>query len=183
MHKENIANSDVIPFDRYEAIHDEINYHIYEKGGNLDKAIDKHIRTRMVCQQHHTNADDYYKAHTHYSKGGKIGDSVNIQDANSLYNGLSGIVVGEMGNHFLVKTTKGTGLVKKTRIKVIADDFGKGGMTKKEYTRKKVGKVMHEFKHGELHSGKSDKIVKERDQAIAIALNVAQRGWKHKRKK
>lgn len=36
----------------------------------------------------------------------------------------------------------------------------------------KVQKVMHEFKHGELHSG-SDKgpLVKGRKQAIAIALS------------
>lgn len=37
----------------------------------------------------------------------------------------------------------------------------------------KVGKVMHEFKHGNLHSGRSGKIVKDRKQAIAIALSEA----------
>lgn len=37
----------------------------------------------------------------------------------------------------------------------------------------KVAKVMHEFKAGELHIGKSDKIVKNPKQAIAIALNEA----------
>jgi ribosomal protein L21E len=183
MHKDNLPNTNVMPYDRYEMIHDEINGHIYDKGGNLDKAIDKHIRTRMACQMHNSSTDDYFKAHQHFGKGGKIGDNVNIQDANSDYNGKSGVIVGEMGNHFLVKTTKGTGLVKKTRVKIIEDDFGKGGMTKKEYTKKKVGKVMHEFKHGELHSGTSGKVVEDREQAIAIALNVAQRGWKHKRKK
>jgi len=36
----------------------------------------------------------------------------------------------------------------------------------------KVEKTMHEFKHGELHSGsKSGKLVTSRKQAIAIALN------------
>ena len=30
---------------------------------------------------------------------------------------------------------------------------------------------MHEFKEGKLHIGKSDKIVKNRKQAIAIALS------------
>lgn len=36
----------------------------------------------------------------------------------------------------------------------------------------KVKKVMHEFKHGELHSGsKSGPAVKNRKQAIAIALS------------
>ena len=32
---------------------------------------------------------------------------------------------------------------------------------------------MHEFKEGTLHSGKSDKIVKNPKQAIAIALSEA----------
>ena len=38
-------------------------------------------------------------------------------------------------------------------------------------SQKKVGKVMREFKKGELHSGKSGKIVKNPKQAIAIALS------------
>jgi hypothetical protein len=39
--------------------------------------------------------------------------------------------------------------------------------------RKTAGRVMHEFKHGELKSGKSGKAgkVKSRKQAIAIALS------------
>jgi ribosomal protein L21E len=43
-------------------------------------------------------------------------------------------------------------------------------MTKSE---KKVKKVMKEYKSGKLHSGKSGKIVKNRKQAIAIALSEA----------
>jgi len=39
--------------------------------------------------------------------------------------------------------------------------------------QKKVGKVMHEFDKGELHSGKGGKVVKSRDQAIAIAMSEA----------
>ena len=36
----------------------------------------------------------------------------------------------------------------------------------------KVHKVMHEFKHGELHSGsKSGPVVTDRKQAVAIALS------------
>ena len=39
--------------------------------------------------------------------------------------------------------------------------------------QKKVAKVMKEFKKGKLSIGKSDKKVKNRKQAIAIALNEA----------
>lgn len=37
----------------------------------------------------------------------------------------------------------------------------------------KVGKVMHEYKEGTLHSGKKGPVVKSRKQAIAIALSEA----------
>lgn len=48
--------------------------------------------------------------------------------------------------------------------------------TKKKATKaqKKVGKVMHEYKHGDLHSGsKQGPEVKNPKQAIAIALSEA----------
>ena len=37
----------------------------------------------------------------------------------------------------------------------------------------KVGKVMHEYKTGTLHSGKGGPVVKNRKQAIAISLSEA----------
>ena len=37
----------------------------------------------------------------------------------------------------------------------------------------KVGKVMHEFKAGSLHSGKGGPIVKNPKQAVAIAMSQA----------
>lgn len=43
--------------------------------------------------------------------------------------------------------------------------------TKKQ--KEKIAKVMHEFKEGELHIGKSYKIVKNPKQAVAIALSQA----------
>ena len=47
--------------------------------------------------------------------------------------------------------------------------------------RKKVSKVMREFKNKKLNIGKSKKKVKNRKQAIAIALNEA--GVKQKRRR
>ena len=47
--------------------------------------------------------------------------------------------------------------------------------------RGKVAKVMREFKKGKLNIGKSKKKVKNRKQAIAIALNEA--GIKQKRRR
>jgi len=37
----------------------------------------------------------------------------------------------------------------------------------------KVGKVMHEYKAGTLHSGKGGPVVKSRKQAVAIAMSQA----------
>jgi hypothetical protein len=46
-------------------------------------------------------------------------------------------------------------------------------MKKPTKAQKKVGKVMHEFKTGTLHSGKKGPVVKNKNQAVAIALSEA----------
>lgn len=45
----------------------------------------------------------------------------------------------------------------------------------------KVGKVMHEFKIGKLHSGAGGKVVKNPKQGIAIALSEAKKVMKKKK--
>ena len=52
---------------------------------------------------------------------------------------------------------------------------------KRKYGRgasSKVGRAMHERKHGTLRSGRSKKRVKSRKQAIAIGLSEARRAGK-----
>lgn len=39
--------------------------------------------------------------------------------------------------------------------------------------QEKIEDVMHEFKEGKLKSGKGGKVVKDRDQAIAIGISEA----------
>jgi hypothetical protein len=54
-------------------------------------------------------------------------------------------------------------------------------MKKPTKMQKKVGKVMSEFKAGTLHSGKGGKVVKSKDQAIAIALSEGRKASKGKK--
>ena len=59
-------------------------------------------------------------------------------------------------------------------------------MATKKQQSAKVGKVMGEYKEGTLHSGKGGPVVKDRKQAVAIAMSEAkmpqrgQRTAKHK---
>jgi hypothetical protein len=47
--------------------------------------------------------------------------------------------------------------------------------------QKKIGKVMGEYKRGDLHSGKGGKVVKNPKQAIAIAMSEANLPMRGKR--
>jgi hypothetical protein len=48
----------------------------------------------------------------------------------------------------------------------------------KQCEKKVVGGVMHRYKKGELHSGKTENIVQNKRQAIAIALSMAKKQCK-----
>ena len=54
--------------------------------------------------------------------------------------------------------------------------------TKPTAGMKKMGKVMHEYKAGTLHSGKGGPVVKSRQQAIAIAMSEANKAKKKSKK-
>lgn len=62
-------------------------------------------------------------------------------------------------------------------------------MATKKQQSAKVGKVMGEYKEGTLHSGKGGPVVKDKKQAVAIAMSEAnmpmrgQRTAKNKAKK
>lgn len=54
--------------------------------------------------------------------------------------------------------------------------------TKPTKADKKMGKVIHEYKTGTLHSGKGGPVVKSRQQAIAIAMSEANKAKKKSKK-
>ena len=53
-------------------------------------------------------------------------------------------------------------------------------MATKKKAQEKIGKVMHEFKTGTLHSCKGGPVVKSQKQAVAIALSEAKKKAKKK---
>lgn len=53
-------------------------------------------------------------------------------------------------------------------------------MKKPSKMDKKVGKVMGEYKAGTLHSGKGGPVVKNKKQAIAIAMSEGRKASKKK---
>src|SRR5262245_37534664 len=78
------------------------------------------------------------------------------------------VVVGEGLDATAAGATLGRNRVHGAGIIPMADS------EKKDSSRGKVRRVMHEFKHGELHSGsKEGPQVTDRKQAIAIALSEA----------
>jgi len=132
-----------------------------------------------------------------YSNGGGVGDKkmyeITFEDVFSFATAVKAAqltdsqyqkAIQQMKNKDVVvdKFNEKQGIREQLRIKEITPKFKTGGgTTKKEFIAKKVEKVMHEFKKGDLHSGKSGKIVKNPKQAIAIALSEGKRGWKHKK--
>ncbi len=76
--------------------------------------------------------------------------------------------------------------VKKVKAKVFKSDkalFKKAKKIKRANVKAedKIEKVMHEYKHGKLHSGsKKGPKVKSKKQAIAIALSEARKAKKRK---
>jgi hypothetical protein len=53
-------------------------------------------------------------------------------------------------------------------------------MMKKSKMQSKVGKVMGEFKTGTLHSGRGGPVVKNRRQAVAIAMSEGRKASRRK---
>jgi hypothetical protein len=119
---------------------------------------------------------------SHFATGGDISREGTryrvIENARGLYEIL---ITPKTGGSYSYRKYDGTPMTFNTRedaMKTAESSIykisvmKKGGTTPKQNA--KIGKVMHEWKQGELHSGsKKGPIVRDYDQAVAIALSEA----------
>lgn len=69
-----------------------------------------------------------------------------------------------------------------TKLKMVEKQGKKGAVMVKNQGKKKISKVMHEFKEGELHSGskKGPKVTNPK-QAVAIAISESKKKTKKRK--
>lgn len=141
------------------------------------------------------------------AKGGEV-ENVKRGDKIIVYGKIEGVITNVLKTKYgtMSYKWKSTEHPKNDQFRLYEFDYGKkwelaktemktgGGVKATKKQAKKVGKVMHEWKAGKLHSGsKKGPIVKEQKQAIAIALSEAglskketggkMSGWKHNKSK
>ena len=104
--------------ETYEKVSD--SYYDADENSHLQVHIKHLINLSNACRKHKCSMSDYQIAHKMYGKGGTIGDSVIIEDKNSVYFGKIGTIVGEVENTYVIKTINGTGIAKKSKVKLCA---------------------------------------------------------------
>jgi hypothetical protein len=149
-----------------------INYEIVGKRIILK---DNYIETKNG-NKHFVTIDNLFSAEE-YARGGNI-SKIKIKTNNKLvaedilsYADLQKVNASQkkVGNYYLIILDKPLELRDSMNSEIrllLFPKLAKGG---------KIAKVMHEFKEGTLHIGKSDKLVKDPKQAIAIGLSEERR--------
>jgi ppGpp synthetase/RelA/SpoT-type nucleotidyltranferase len=83
------------------------------------------------------------------AQGGQIpsiGDSGIITDKNSMFVGKMALIMGDLGNMFEVRVGERTTMIKKNGIRVVSDEYAKGGYTKR-VSKDDLYRVREKTKH------------------------------------
>ena len=150
---------------------------LYSKSGFINTDFNWRLKLLEMLQDQSGEAYDIYQKLSKQQKDDVLQEQFEIDN--------------DMGSD-------GDGNIKtsKENLKIMLSDanngkkYAEGGATPTQ--KRKISKVMREWKEGELNIGNSDKKVKSQKQAVAIALSQAglskkeeggkMMGWKHKRK-
>lgn len=112
------------------------------------------------------------------AKGGNLGDSGNITDAKSMYQGKRGIIEMDMGNEWIVKILDNgkekSVTVRKSGFKVMDDDFAKGGYTEPAYDLPIRGKYKFVSKDGKNFIINITRYERENDTEDSLVISQDQ---------
>jgi hypothetical protein len=112
------------------------------------------------------------------AKGGNVGDSGNITDSKSMYQGKRGIIEMDMGNEWIVKILDNgkekSVTVRKSGFKVMDDDFAKGGYTEPSYDLPIRGKYKFVTKAGKEFILNVTRYERENDTEDSLVISQDQ---------
>jgi hypothetical protein len=112
------------------------------------------------------------------AKGGNVGDSGNITDSKSMYQGKRGFIEMDMGNEWIVKILDNgkekSVTVRKSGFKVMDDDFAKGGYTEPSYDLPIRGKYKFVTKDGKEFILNVTRYERENDTEDSLVISQDQ---------
>lgn len=121
---------------------------------------------------------DWYEGMDEMAKGGNVGDSGNITDSKSMYQGKRGIIEMDMGTEWIVKILDNgkekSVTVRKSGFKVMDDDFAKGGYTEPSYDLPIRGKYKFVTKDGKEFILNVTRYERENDTEDSLVISQDQ---------
>jgi hypothetical protein len=103
-----------------------------ELKGNMYYSTLKELISRNYIYENLLQKFKPFRKNQKFAQGGQIpsiGDSGIITDKNSMFVGKMALIMGDLGNMFEVRVGERTTMIKKNGIRVVSDEYAKGGLT------------------------------------------------------